>query len=183
MVDKNIEPHLAPVARIDFRKRNEVKGSYIFYKKDGRMPSTLLGVYKRGCLRGEKYITLQDACKHNAAMSSRYNYFLYTNNEGALQKKREAKPEKETYLALITGFNLTPEFPNRAYGDGCIYGDGGNDALLIEFRENMDELTIWLFEGQKMYAKALFEKWTSGELVLSVRDNVLPVKSLKGVEP
>jgi len=71
--------------------------------------------------------------------------------------------------------------------DACkynaIYGDDSEDALLIEFRENMDELTIWLFEGQKMYAKALFEKWTSGELVLSVRDNVSPVKSRKGVEP
>ena len=57
MVSENIKPHLAPVAQIDFKKNPDTKRSYIVYKKEGHVPSTLLGVYKRGCVRGEEYIT------------------------------------------------------------------------------------------------------------------------------
>jgi hypothetical protein len=59
---------------------------------------------------------------------------------------------------MVTGLNFTPETPRRSYGDF------GEYALLVEFSETGDTITVYFFSDMKEAAQTLFEKWNYGEL-------------------
>jgi len=56
-----------------------------------------------------------------------------------------------------TGFDFGPEHPRRVYGDFNGY------AMLIEFSEGFDGITVMFFRGRKAEAQSLFQRWLDGE--------------------
>ena len=58
----------------------------------------------------------------------------------------------------FTGLNFALEHPRMAYGDF------NGDAMLMEFSDTWESLTVVFFRGMKDGAQGLFQKWVAGEL-------------------
>jgi hypothetical protein len=135
-----------------FQLSPTAKDAYLFMRKTGMDIPALLGVYVR---TGKEYV-LADTTIYQKQVGRQWQNSLYTKNKDAM-KASGAKDK-----ARISGYNLTPENPHRAFGDY------GNDALLIEFSKDGKELTLYFFKDMKAAAKSLFEAWTAGTLPLTV---------------
>jgi hypothetical protein len=77
-------------------------------------------------------------CKSHPHVGEKYIIFRETRN---LQMKQifshSLSLEKDR---MVTGFNFTPQFPRLSYGNF------GNDAILIEFSNDWNELTLLFFK-------------------------------------
>jgi hypothetical protein len=93
----------------------------------------------KGGKAGEKYIGFRETVEHRPG----HRQFRYTLERDSAR--------------VVTGFDFAPDFPRRAFGDY------GGDALLIEFSDDTQRLTIMFFKGQKHAAQALFQSWVAGE--------------------
>jgi hypothetical protein len=105
---------------------------------------------------GEKYIGFRDTAVNNRPGHRQFSHTL------ELDKGR-----------TVTGLNFSPEYPRQAYGDY------GSDALLIEFSETGERLTILFFIGRKEAAQALFQSWTAGEIPETAAADALTLQTKK----
>jgi hypothetical protein len=77
------------------------------------------------------------------------------------------------HARTVSGINFAPDFPRQSFGDY------GNDAILINFSENWERLTILFFKGQKAGAQTLFQRWIAGALPENTMTDFLPVETKK----
>jgi len=158
-----IEPPVSPVCRLEFKPNELSKTSYILDRAVGQPPSNLLGVYQRTKYKGHSYVTVEKPRKPTG-----YQYLILTRNREAIFKKAQEKPDADLEKALVSGFNYSFKHKGQAFGDF-----NGN-AMLIEFFPRI-KLTLHLFDVEKECAKDLFDFWISGELDLTVKDDIRPL--------
>jgi hypothetical protein len=144
---------MKPEAIYVFEQTPEHRTRYKLIEHRGADIPDFPAQWKRGPGAGGYYIGFRETVQNRAG----HRQFTHTLELGAERViSKDGKPKAKT--KTCTGLNFTPEFPRRAFGDY------GNDALLIDFSENWDRLTILFFKGQKAAAQSLFEKWTAGEM-------------------
>ncbi|GBR76095.1 hypothetical protein NO2_0703 [Candidatus Termititenax persephonae] len=140
------------------------KTAYILNDCRGENISNLLGEYKRNKYAGQQYLYFDNRLTQKQGG----RYFaksLFSTNQ-ALCAEHMAKfgyhgAGKRKPKANITGLNFLPENPYKSFGDFKDY------AVLAEFSEDMERLTLYFFRDQKNTAETLFQKWLAGELVLA----------------
>jgi len=107
---------------------------------------------------GDKYIIYHE-------MYGRQNCFPADGSSHALFLGTD-RPEHER---LCTGLKSILEFPNQAYG--AYKGD----AFLVQFSEDKNKITIWVFKGKGEIAYSLFQEWVYGNLTITVETDDLPL--------
>jgi hypothetical protein len=110
--------------------------------------------------RGERYIVFHEMYgKQNCPPTYGSSHALYFGTD---------RPENEQ---LITGLKFSLEFPHKTYG---VYK---NDALLIQFSEDWNKMTIWVFEGKGEMSYSLFQEWVTEDLTITVETDDLPLSA------
>lgn len=128
---------------------------YLLAEHRGADVSGFPAVYVRGVNRGTAYVGFRET------VNSRPGHRRFTHTiEGAGGR-------------TFTGLNFSTENPRKAYGDY------GNDALLVEFSENRETLTVLFFRGMKESARSLFQSWTAGRLAETAAADALPLDMKK----
>jgi hypothetical protein len=143
---------MRPYSVYIFEKVPEFKTRYILTEHSGVEIADFPAVWiqKNHQYVGEKYIVFQPMNIFHARQ--RFTHAL------SLEKSR-----------MVTGLKFTTEFPRLSWGDY------GKDAILIEFSEDWNELTILFFEGLKPLSYSLFERAVAGELIKIAECNILPL--------
>lgn len=90
-----------------------------------------------------------------------------------IEKIGTAKCKKGSHKRLTGTYFPFEKFPNRCFG--TTNSIGRSDALLFEFTENRQKLTIYVFENAINIADDLFKKWIDGKLCLTLEENRKPV--------
>jgi hypothetical protein len=98
-------------------------------------------VYKKGKYKGEKYIIFRRTS----------DYY----NQGNLRFSHALELAKSQ---IITKLIFLPNYPRQTYGTYKNY------ALLIEFTEDFNQLTIMFFKGLQEAAPLLFQKKQAGQI-------------------
>jgi hypothetical protein len=147
-------------AKYRFEKSPTAKTAYLLTGKAGADIPAVLGEYVRGANKGRQFI-YADKTQYQKPGGTDVEYSLYTTNKEAIGTSGKKRRR-------ISGFNLTPENPHRAFGDY------GNDALLIEFSKDEKELELYFFKDMKTAAQTIFEKWIAGEVPETVEADALP---------
>ena len=157
-----------PVTRMDFEKKPYTKTPYLLVNSVGNeLP--ICGKYKTGDYKGQLYLNIETT--QNLRMKKHGEYSIYTNEPGLLEIHKKIKPKAGKRLISGFGLNLSPEYPYRSWGNFPQWGM----ALLIELSPDFERLSIWFFEKSCHIAETLFERWTSGNLNLTVQANQRPV--------
>jgi len=111
-------------------------------------------------LRGEKYIIFHEMYgKQNCFPTNGSSHGLYFGTD---------RPE---YERLCTGVKFLPEFSQKAFGTYKGY------ALLIQFSEDWEKMTIWGFKGKGRISYSLFKEWVYGDLPITVDPDDLPLSA------
>jgi hypothetical protein len=144
---------MKPDAIYTFGQSETAHTRYILMKHRGADVREFPAVYVRGSMAGKKYVGFRSTVQNLPGHRS----FSHTIE---LDKGR-----------TVTGLNLVPEYPRKAYGD--YNGDG----LLIEFSEDWKNITMYFFRGMSKQSASLFQKWTADadELALTVDADALPL--------
>ena len=146
------DKRMKPYAIFVFEKLPEMATRYILREHSGAeieaFPATWTQSWHSHV--GEKYIVFRETQDH--LRMQRYSHSL------SLEKDR-----------IVTGFNFTSEFPRLSWGD---YQD---DAILIEFNEDMTVLTLLFFRGMKKHSYSLFQRGIAGEIVETLESDILPL--------
>jgi len=126
---------MKPYAIFEFKKLPNMVTRYILREHEGADIVGFPAVWKQRWHPhvGEKYIAFRET--QGSRMQKRFTHAL------CLDKNR-----------VVTGFNFTPEFPRLSWGDYR------NDAILIEFSDDMTVLTLLFFKGMKEHAYSLFQR-------------------------
>ena len=90
-----------------------------------------------------------------------------------VEEKGTAKCKKGSHKRLTGTFFPSQKYPNRCYG--TTNSIGRSDALLFEFTENRQKLTIYVFENAISIAEKLFWDWIDGKLCLTREEDRIPV--------
>lgn len=148
---------MKPLAEYTFTKKSS--SVYLFKSCTGAdfLP---LPVYVRGANKGGRYIKFERRRKKPRPNHRNYEYAFSLG-----------KNERGSSICL-TGVNFSTAYPNKTFGDDK--NIGRNDAILFEFSEDGQELTLYVFDGQADNAGTLFERWTAGKLCLTA--DPLPLK-------
>lgn len=67
------------------------------------------------------------------------------------------------------GLNFLPGFPCKTFG---VFR---NDALLTQFSDDWEKMTIYYFKDKGKIAHSLFKEWTSGKLEMTLEENGLTI--------
>lgn len=140
-----------------FERKTGLLTSYILQSVQGaelpnfpatyrRIPKNKLGSYPE--LKGKRYILFSSVKKiFNPLLSKKFDYCL----------------------SLAGGtYSIGLNFPNetrRAATDNRNYPNR-NDAFLIEFSDDWNSLTIYIFFEKGNETKRLFEQWNAGEAII-----------------
>lgn len=119
-----------------------------------------LPVYKAGKDKGKRYIKFE---RQKLPPRPNHRNFDYVFSLGKAEADT-AKHKRGSSLRL-TGVNFKTDCPNRTFGDDK--NIGRNDAILFEFSEDRQELTLYVFEGLADIVETLFERWAAGRLCLA----------------
>ena len=143
---------MKPYAIFVFEKLPEMATRYILKEHSGAVIEAFPAIWKQKShpYVGEKYIVFRETQEQRRGQ--RYTHSLSLENN-----------------RVVTGFNFTPEFPYLSWGDYL------NDAILIEFNEDMTVLTLLFFKGMKKHSYSLFQKGIAGELIQTIEVNILPL--------
>ena len=141
------------------------KSTYLFVSCTGADILPLPVYVKNGHPhKGKRYIKFEANKFDPAETRAKYPYVF------SLGKKinKQGKPVSER----LTGVNFPLAYPNKSVGD--THSIGRNDAILFDFSENRQTLTLYIFENLADSKNALFERWTAGSLSLTV--DAVPVQ-------
>lgn len=143
---------MRPTARYYFTQNPEARTRYVLQDCTGAdvLP---LPVYKKGDKQGKRYVQFEKRREFRPGRR-RFEYAF------SLEKDKRGSSK------CLTGVNFSVEYSGRTFGDDKNIGRA--DGLLIEFSENREDLTIWVFDGQADTAETLFDRWTAGGLCMAV---------------
>jgi len=165
MLNNNPPPRWS--TRLDFSRIQDSKKpySYQMIKEVGRSVNNICGEYKNEPYLGKRYILIEPGETSYRKDRLPYDFLISTTNQQALKQKYERRPNASPIKkALITGFNIHPQYPGKSFGDYC------GHALLIYYPldNNSNSCSIWIFERMKQERKWLFDAWTENRLELSI---------------
>lgn len=139
------------------------KSTYLFVSCTGAdiLP---LPVYVIGKNKGKRYIKFEENKFDPPEIRAKYPHVFNLHKELSKRGKMSSK--------RLTGVKFLLAYPNKTVGD--THSIGRNDAILFEFSENRQTLTLYIFENGRECKETLFEKWTVGNLCLTV--DAVPVQ-------
>ncbi len=143
---------MRPYAIYVFKRLPELATRYILTEHSGADIDNFPAVWRQKSHKyvGEKYIVFRESRVWHVRRRFTHSF--------SLEKNR-----------MVTGFNFTQEFPRLSYGDY------GNDAILIEFSNDWNELTILFFKDMKRQSYSIFERGIAGEITEIAECNILPL--------
>ncbi len=97
----------------------------------------------------------------------------------SIPKLKEKYPMAFYVNGYLTGINPSECYPNKLYGDNKRIGL--NDALLFEFSDDREKLTVYWFKDLADSAEILYNKWTKGTLCMTVE--MIPINKKNAVNP
>src|SRR5574344_64034 len=107
---------------------------------------------------GMKYIEMDDT-QHNPQAKDPFCFSM---------GQHISPSDGKLHHARFTGFQRFPKYPNCTYGNDNNWYMQGNDAIIILWGDGGKTLKTFFFRGKSGQEKALFERWTAGELCLIV---------------
>jgi len=144
---------MKPDAVYYFLRMPEYPSRYKQAKHNGKTIPGFPSVYKKGKNKGERYIVFRKTAYYHSRPAHRFSHVI----ELAGSKR-------------VTGLIFMPEYPQKTYGTFKEY------ALLIDFSENFERLTIWFFKGLQEAAPVLFQRWQAGLIAEVVKTDVVRLR-------
>jgi len=144
---------MKPYAKFIFEKIPEASTRFILRKHSGADISDFLAVWKLRTHRyyGEKYIG-----------------FMFTKRPLSIHGFVPCLCLEGN--RIIAYLRFLRQFPNK------LWGDYGNDAILLDFDKEKTVLTILFFKDMKKHSHSLFRKWVDGELDVTIEIQNPPIQ-------
>ena len=147
---------MKPISKYEFKMNSASRYAFVSCVGADFLP---LPVWKKGENKGKRYIQFEH---QTIPPRPNHRYFEWVFS---LDKKENGSSRR------LTGVNFSLTYPNKTFGDNK--NIGGSDAILFEFSENRENLTMWIFKNQADNSETLFNKWTAGQLCMSV--DIIPI--------
>ncbi|MCI1210039.1 MAG: hypothetical protein LKF96_11405 [Treponema sp.] len=139
---------MTPVA-IYYFKHIGTSTRYLLESHAGKIIPEFPATWIRGPNKGRQYIVYRPTVTPQRAG---HRYFSFTFSLSGNK--------------TFTGVTPSEKYPSMLFGDDK--NIGRNDAVLFLFTENGDCLNVYFFEGEADNALALWNKWTVGNLCMTV---------------
>ncbi|GMO27580.1 MAG: hypothetical protein Ta2B_08260 [Termitinemataceae bacterium] len=123
---------------------------------------------KAAAAKGDKYIVYRPTVNIHPK---------HPELDNALSIKKEVDGKQK--VAMFTGLHFGTTTPDKAWGDTANDLMKGNDAVLVQFTDNRQVITIYLFKDMKDAVLDLFNKWVNGEICLTVENDIVPLNEGK----
>ena len=154
-------------SKLVFHKKDFYESPYVINSHIGSIPD-IFGEYRVGKHKGQPYVLIEPTKSDKI----KFNYVVLTKHKKLGAGKFQGK-------AVLSGINLTEEYPTAAWGDFKKM----NLVFLFNFKENFEILEMYVFPNAKYSGRSLFEKWQSGRLDLTIPENKisLPKPEVRGI--
>ena len=151
---------MKPDTIFDFEKLPNFKTRYILCRETGIYIADFPSVWiaNNHPYKGKKYI----------AFTGYWGQQNYPTTYGYSHKLSFGRNKLENDKQCI-GLNFCPGFPYKTFGVFM------NDALLIQFSNDWEKMTIYYFKDKGKMAHSLFKEWTSGKLEMTLEEDDLAI--------
>ncbi|MDR2941209.1 MAG: hypothetical protein LBV17_01265 [Treponema sp.] len=151
-------------AILKFEKFPDKKTRYVLFEHTGNYVHNFPSVYidDKHPHKGEKYIILTEYWGKQSCPITCVFTHMFSFAKNRFEKNKEC-----------IGLNFFPDFPCKTYG---VFMD---DALLIQFSDDWNKITIYYFKDERSMAYTLFKEWISGKLEMALEKKCLRYSSIK----
>lgn len=123
-----------------FTRSEEAHTRYLVSEQHGKVVKNFPAQYKRGKNKGRRYIGCRKPNEHSPYYDECSRYIEWEHH-------------------VYTTLKFCPELnQNRAYGDSV-----EGHAVLFEISKDGKEISLYFFEGMKIHAQDIFNRWLEGD--------------------